>query len=96
MDIERTMEFILEQQARNAVEHEKFERGLESLRTLVKFGMKLLVKVQQGQKELQVESTATKAEIRALARAQRKTDEKFQKLLAALLDQRGNGRPRKR
>ena len=51
MDVERTMEFILEQQARNAVEREKFERGLKSLRTLVQVGLKMMVKLQEGQKQ---------------------------------------------
>jgi len=106
MDVERTMEFILEQQARNAVEHEGFERGLKSLRVLVQVGMKMMVKLQEGQKQLQEghkqlqkelrdgmremqdESTATKAEVRALVRAQKK-------LTDALLRQHTNGRPRK-
>jgi hypothetical protein len=80
MNVERTMEFILEQQARNAVEHAKFERGLESLRKLVLTGMKMMVKLQQeqredrkewqqGMRELRQESAATKAELRALIRA---------------------------
>jgi len=99
MDVERTMEFILEQQARNAVEHERFERGLKSLRMLVQVGMKMMVKLQEGQKQLQnelrdgmrevhEESTATKAEVRALVKAQKK-------LTDALLRQHTNGRPRK-
>ena len=105
MDVERTMEFILEQQARNAVEHEKFERGLTSLRKLVQVGMKMLVQLQEGHKdlqkelrdgmrELQAQDTVIKAEIRDLLRAQRKSDERFAKLIALLSRQPTNGRPR--
>ena len=114
MDVERTIEFILEQQARNAVEHERFERGLKSLRMLVQVGMKMMVKLQEGQKQLQEgqkqlqkelrdgmremheESTATKAEVRALVRAQQRTDGKLDRLIDAMLRQQTNGRPRKK
>ena len=95
-----------EQQARNAVEHERFERGLKSLRMLVQVGMKMMVKLQQGHKqlrqelrdskrEMQDQSTATKAEVRALLRAQKQTDGKLDRLIDAMLRQHTNGRPRK-
>lgn len=84
MNVEKTMEFILQQQA-------KAESQMAALRTIVRAGMKMIVKqgeqigkLAAGQKELT-------EEVKNLARAQSITEAKLQGLIDATR-RGGNGR----
>ena len=117
MDVERTMEFILEQQAKSAVWQQKTDRKMAGLEKLVVTGMKMLVKHDRDQAEFRKEMLALKKEMagqkremaeqtremaeqkREMAEQAKRTDKrlaqgeaKFERLLAALLRQRPNGR----
>ena len=104
MDVERTMEFILQNLASVTAKQEKAEGEIESLRKLMKVGMKMLVKVQESHKELQNEFReshkmleAKMAELaegqKRLAESQRRTDEKFQRWLDARNGSNGHEKP---
>jgi hypothetical protein len=91
------MEFILEQQAKSAVWQQKTDRKMAGLQKLVVTGMKMLVKHDRDQAEFRKELLALKKE---MAEQVKRTDKrfaqgevKFERLLAALLRQRPNGRP---
>lgn len=91
MDVERTMEFILQRQA-------KAETEMAAMRKIVLTGMRMLVK--QGEninrltaahKELASEMKDLTSEVRELAKMQRATESKFQGFIDSL--RRGsNGR----
>ena len=85
MDVERTMSFILKQQARTAERQDRTDRKLESIVKLVRTGMKMLVRIGEAQQQL--------------FEAQRRTDERlarsdarFERLMAALLRKGTDGR----
>ncbi len=95
MNIEKTMEFILQQQA-------KAEGQMTAIRTLLRTGMRMVVKNEQhieelttAHKELAEAQKATETELRALATAQKVTEVKLQNFIDA---QRrgGNGNHRKK
>jgi septal ring factor EnvC (AmiA/AmiB activator) len=103
MDVERTMEFILEQQAKSAVWQQKTDRKMAGIQKLVVTGMKMLVKHDRDQAEFRKELLALKKEMaeqkREMAEQAKRTDKrvaqgeaKFERLIAALLRQRPNGR----
>ncbi|HVP47857.1 MAG TPA: hypothetical protein VMT32_14785 [Bryobacteraceae bacterium] len=91
MDVEKTMQFILDQQAKTEVlwqrneerwkraeaRMDRFDRRLDSLRRLLAAGMKLLNKAAQ-------ERRAMEAGIRELVAAQKRTDQKFDRLVDLL------------
>src|ERR1017187_7142502 len=90
MDIERTMEFIVENLAAVTVRQQETERSIRGLRTIVKAGMGILVKLEQNQ--LKFEQNQFKFEqnqqnldtkIAALADAQIRTEESLKELAAA-------------
>ena len=88
MDQERTMQFILDnlaavtasqqkaevRAARAESRIEKTERQIKGITTLLKMGMKLIVSLEKNQRELQ-------KEMKELAAAQKRTDEKFDRWL---------------
>jgi hypothetical protein len=81
MDQERTMQFILDNlaavtasQQQAEVRGARIDRQIKGIQTLVKIGMKLIVKLEKGQRELQ-------KEMKELAAAQKRTDEKFDRWL---------------
>jgi hypothetical protein len=67
---------------------DKFERRLDATLKIVQTGMKLLVKVQQENREFREE---TRRAINALVEAQMRTDAKLDRLVAALLRRGSNG-----
>jgi|ERR1700722_16767037 hypothetical protein len=98
MDVERTIEFILQQQAkaearqaqaeaRQAQAEAKAERQMAAIRKLIQTGMRMIVKNEELVK-------ATQAELRELTAAQRVTETKLQGLIEALRRGR-NGSHRK-
>jgi hypothetical protein len=103
MDVEKTMEFILDQQAKTEAlwqrneerwqrneerwkradeRMDKFERSLVGIRKLLLTGTKTLVSSQK----------AIRADIRELAAAQKRTDQKFERLVELLSRRSPNGR----
>lgn len=98
MDVERTMEFILESQARAEVRMDRaearmdksearFEKRINAITKLIQTGMKMLVKLEENQADLQ-------KSLKELAASQKVTDRK----LTAFLDSMkkgGNGRGRR-
>ena len=75
------MQFILDNLAAVTASQQRAEeratrtdRQIKGITTLVKTGMKLMVKLQEGQREL-------RKEMKELAAAQKRTDEKFDRWL---------------
>ena len=102
MDVERTIEFILQQQAKAeskaearaeryeakaAIAEAKAERQMAAIRKLIQTGMRMIVKNEELVK-------ATQAELRELAAAQKVTVTKLQGLIDAIRRGR-NGSHRK-
>jgi hypothetical protein len=105
MDVEKTMEFILDQQAktealwqrneerwqrneerwkRAEVRRDRFDKSLDGLRKLVVTGMKMLNRAT-------AERRAVEADIRDLVAAQKRTDQKFERLVELLSRRSPNG-----
>jgi hypothetical protein len=91
MDVERTIEFILQMQAKSEVRMDKFDKRMEAIRKLVQTGMKMLVKIDQNIIALTEAQRKTDESVLALTEAQRKTDRKFERLLDSLTKRRTNG-----
>ncbi len=103
MDVEKTMEFILDQQAktealwqrneerwkRAEVRMDKFDQSLIGIRKLILLGAKTLV---SSQKATKVELREIREDIRELAAAQKRTDQKFERLVELLSRRSPNGR----
>jgi hypothetical protein len=77
MDQERTMRFILENLAAVTASQQKADVQIKGIQKLVLTGMKLIVRLEKGQLELQTE-------LKALAAAQKRTDQKFDRWLDSL------------
>lgn len=98
MDVERTMQFILETQARTTatidelaerqrkaeLRMDRFDRSLNGIRKLIQTGMKLMVQNQQAIKQNQ-------EAIRELRLSQKATDKRLNSFLASM-EKGGNGR----
>ena len=103
MDVERTIEYILDMQAKAEVrmaKHDermakadermdKFDKRLDAMRKLVETGMRMLVKNEKSLGELTVKLTA-------LTEAQHKSDRKFERFMDSWAKQRTNGHPPKK
>jgi hypothetical protein len=99
MEVEKTIAFILDQQAktealwqrneerwkRAEVRVDRFDKSLDGLRKLVATGMKMLNRAT-------VERRAMEADIRDLVAAQKRTDQKFERLVELLSRRSPNGR----
>jgi peptidoglycan hydrolase CwlO-like protein len=90
MNVERTMEFILENLASVTAKQEKAESQIQSMRKLVVTGLKMMVDIQKGQKrtdrkmaELATEMAELAEEMAGLAAAQKATDRRFGEWLAS-------------
>jgi hypothetical protein len=97
MNVERTMEFILRMQAKSEARAEradaradKFDKRLEATRKLVDTGMKLLVKIEKNQAESKKDFDHR---LNALLEAQKKTDQKLDRLIDFWGKRRSNGHP---
>jgi hypothetical protein len=95
MDVERTIEFIVQAQAKAEARIDKFDQRLEATRKLVETGMMMLVKNEKAQSELTASVAALGAKVSALTEAQRKSDRKFERFLDSWAKQRTNGHPPK-
>jgi uncharacterized protein (DUF3084 family) len=77
MNQERTMQFILENLAAVTASQQQAEVQIKGIRKLMLTGMKLIVRLEKGHRELQ-------AEIKDLATQQKRTDQKIDRLLGSL------------
>lgn len=101
VNVERTIKSILKMQANAegemaAIRHQqaKAQTEVAAIRTLIRTGMKMLVKQDDGMKELRAAQSELAEAQRDLAKAQKVTEVKLQSLLDAL--RRGsNGNHRK-
>jgi hypothetical protein len=105
MDVQKTMEFILRQQAkaegemaamrqRQAESEAKAERQMAAIRKLIQTGMRMIVKNDELIKEVAAAQKVTEANLRELAAAQKVTGTQLQGLIASLR-RGGNGSHRK-
>jgi hypothetical protein len=88
MDVERTIEFIVDMQAKAEARMDKFDKRLEATRKLVEAGMRILVNSQKEHAEWKKEMGRTMKE---LAESQKKTDLKLDRLIDFWAKQRTNG-----
>ena len=98
MDIERTMQFIVDHTAALTVRQEqadiraaRMDRRMAGLQTLVKTGMRMIVKLEQGQRtlnermaELAEAQSRTEKALADLAASQKRTDQKFDRWLDSI------------
>jgi hypothetical protein len=84
MNQERTMQFILDNLAAVTASQQQAEaraaridRQIKAIQTLMRTGMKLIVRLEKGQQRLH-------AEIKELAAQQRQTDQKLDRWLGSL------------
>ena len=103
MDVEQTIEFILHSQAKSEARADQFDKRLDAMRKLVETGMKMLVKIEKNQLDLQKGFAESKNDFdrrlkalleaqRETAAAQKKTDQKLDRLIDFWSKQRSNGR----
>ena len=105
-DVERTIQFILDQQAKSEARWQraeermnkaegrmdKFDRRLNAIAKLVQTGMKMLNRAAEEQREIRANMKQTQASIQDLAAAQKRTDQKFERLVELLSRRSPNGR----
>jgi hypothetical protein len=84
MDVQKTMEFILQQQA-------KAEGQMAAIRKLIQTGMRMIVKNEESIKELAAAQKVTQTKLQELAEAQKVTEIKLKGLIDAWR-RGGNGR----
>jgi DNA-binding Xre family transcriptional regulator len=84
MDVQKTMEFILQQQA-------KAEGQMAAIRKLIQTGMRMIVKNEESIKELAAAQKITETKMQELAEAQKVTEIKLKGLIDAWR-RGGNGR----
>jgi len=88
MDVERTIEFILEQQARHEAKH---ERQMAAIRKIMVTGMKWLAKHERMIGELAQAQKETDRLLRETAREQKETGRQLKQFIASMR-QTTNGR----
>ena len=105
MDVEKTIEFILDQQAKAETRwqraegrmgrlerrQDKFDKSLNGVRKLIVLGMKMVNQVAASQKAAQIELSEIRNDIRGLTTAQKRTDQKFERLVELLSRRSPNG-----
>jgi hypothetical protein len=97
MDMERTMQFIVDTLADVAVKQQvaevraqraeqrmdKLERQMKGIQTLVKVGMKMMIDIQKVQRRTDLKMAELAEEMAGLAAAQKATDRRFGEWLAS-------------
>jgi dsDNA-binding SOS-regulon protein len=96
MDVEQTIEFILHSQAKSEARADQFDKRLDAMRKLVETGMKMLVKIEKNQLDLQKGFAESKNDFdrrfKELVEAQKKTDQKLDRLIDSWTKRGSNGR----
>ena len=95
MDVERTIEFILQAQARTEINMqkaearmEKMDKRIDGIAKLIRQGMQMLVKTDATMAELVRAQKRTEVKLQELAQAQKETE----KSLKAFMDSLRTGR----
>jgi hypothetical protein len=91
MDVERTMEFILENLASVTAKQERAEKQIEAIRKLVVSGMKMVVDIGKQQKQLTEHHKRSEKEIAELRAAQKETDRQLRTWIASNRGSNGHG-----
>jgi hypothetical protein len=101
MDMERTMQFIVNNLADLTVKQQqadirmsRMERQLNGIQTIVKTGMKILVKLEQAQKRTDAVVKELGTRVTELTAHQKRTDEKFDRWLDSM-NKGSNGHKKK-
>jgi len=81
MNIERRMEFIVENLAALTVSQQKTDRQIRSLQKLVKTGMSMLLKTERRQDKVDEGMAELRQALKELAAAQKRTDARFDRWL---------------
>jgi len=91
MDIERRMEFIVEnladvtaRQQRAEIRADRTDRQIRGFENLLKTGMRMLVKIEQRQDKAEAEMAELRQALKELAAAQKRTDARFDRWLDSL------------
>jgi hypothetical protein len=99
MDVQRTMEFILEQQAAMAARQEAMDRRqeaqqkkIDAILKLIQAGMKWVAKHEQTLAKHEEFIAENSRQIKGLLEAQKATDKKLDRLLEARMRRPSNGR----
>lgn len=99
MDVERAIEHILQIQARSEARMDRAEarmdrtdRQMKAIQKLIQTGMKLIVRIEAGQKKMDGKMAELVQAQTELAQAQLKTDRKFDKLIDHWNRRMPNGR----
>jgi hypothetical protein len=80
MEVERTIEFIVDMQAKSEARMDKFDKRLEATRRLVEGGMKFIVK---SQRNFDHRLKEFDHRLKEIAELQNKTDLKLNRLIDA-------------
>ena len=98
MDVERTIEFILESQAkivenqtRNDLQIARLGRQIDGIQKLVKIGMREFVKLGKAQVATQVQLKDTQVQLKELAAEQKKTEQSLRAFIDSMR-KGGNGK----
>ena len=91
MDVERTIEFILQNQANSETRMAAMQTQMVGMQKLVQAGMRMLVKQGENLNKLAVAQKELAGEVKELAKAQRATETKLQGFIDSLR-RGGNGR----
>ena len=104
MDVERTIEFILDMQAKAEVRAakadermDKFDRRMEAMRKMIEAGMRMLAKRDKEHAEFKKEFAESRRDwdrrIKEISDIQKKTDLKLDRLIDFWGKKRTNGNP---
>jgi septal ring factor EnvC (AmiA/AmiB activator) len=83
MNVEKTIEFLLEHQARAEVRMDRFDKRLDGITKLMRMGMKAMMATDKKVSALAIAQKRTDEKINTLIDAQQRTDEKINVLIDA-------------
>ena len=86
MNVEKTIEFILENMSDLTVKQARTDRQIRGLQTIVKTGMRMLAKMQEQGIKVRQEIAKTQQELRELAAAQKESQKRTDRALAELAE----------
>jgi hypothetical protein len=99
MTVEKTIEFILQHQARTEVvlarvtdRQDRAEESMTGIRTILKTGMRMMVKLTAAQKRTEAHLDRLEQKVERLAEAQGHTQKSLDRLIKSLHGPHTNGR----
>lgn len=98
MNFEKTIEFILQHQARTEVvlarvtdRQDRAEKSMNGIRTILKTGMRMMVKLTAAQKRTESNLVRLEEKVERLAEAQGHTEKSLDRLIKSLHGPHRNG-----